>query len=435
MVGLHRTPGREADRVAGAGFAGFAEFAVGGGGGLLATVESGSAVLHDLRTGAKVARLGSAAKDVSSTAGEGSSRSNVSSLAFSPDGETLMTGDADGQLRAWNLNDALPAAVLGGHSQPVWNTAFSHSGDRVASAADDGTVTVSSVPDGRPRYTIRATRAGGVQMVVFSRDDRLLATASADGRVALWNADGGTLIRQLRGKPDTDAAGVDFSPDGTAVLAAVGARVRTWNVSDGAPIRSFAASDHFEDAVFSPDGRIAGANDDGTVRVWEAATGRRLLTLAPGLGSVLVVAYSHDGRFLAAGTDNGAAVIWDAHTGRQVRVLMSSADRVTVVAFTRDDRHLLAAGDDGTARIWDWRPQTAAIVATSISRGWSVALSENRRWLSMGGQKGSTLLLRCPGCAPLGDLKTTAGRIARPLSPAERRDYLHAGERRSAKPS
>jgi hypothetical protein len=99
-----------------------------------------------------------------------------------------------------------------------------------------------------------------------------------------------------------------------------------------------------------------------------------------------------------------------------------------IVLFTRDDRHLLTASDDGNVRLWDWRPGTAAVVATSVEFSQSVALSPDRRWLSMGAANNTTLLVRCPACAPLGELRDGARRNARALTKAERKKYLHEGE-------
>jgi hypothetical protein len=109
---------------------------------------------------------------------------------------------------------------------------------------------------------------------------------------------------------------------------------------------------------------------------------------------------------------------------RRIRGACRSATRPSA----RDDRHLLSANDDGKAWLRDWRPQTGAIVATSVRLSQSVALSPDRRWLSVGGPNRTTLLVRCRGCAPLDELERDARRSRRALTATERRDYLHEGQ-------
>lgn len=122
-----------------------------------------------------------------------------------------------------------------------------------------------------------------------------------------------------------------------------------------------------EDTVFSvaysPDGRLlATASQDGTARLWDAATGKTLQVLRGHSTEVTSVAFAPDGRRLASGNEDRTIRIWDAVTGDSVRVLEGHKDHVLAIAFSPDGRLLASGGRDRTVRIWD--PATGGGVTT-----------------------------------------------------------------------
>ena len=104
--------------------------------------------------------------------------------------------------------------------------------------------------------------------------------------------------------------------------------------------------------AFSTDGqRLASAYGDGTVKVWDAATGEETRTLKGHSGRVIDVAFSRDGQRLAsAGLEDGTVRVWEATTGHEIRTLETIA---TAVDFSPDGQRLASAGLDGTVRVWD----------------------------------------------------------------------------------
>jgi WD40 repeat protein len=105
----------------------------------------------------------------------------------------------------------------------------------------------------------------------------------------------------------------------------------------------------------SADGRIVvtGSND-GTARLWEAATGREIRRLEGSLPNfVSSVAISPDGRTILTGSNDGMASLWEAATGREIRRLKGHTKPISSAVFSPDGRSILTGSEDKTARIWE----------------------------------------------------------------------------------
>jgi eukaryotic-like serine/threonine-protein kinase len=114
---------------------------------------------------------------------------------------------------------------------------------------------------------------------------------------------------------------------------------------------------------FSPDDtRIVSAGDDGTARIWDAATGKEIHVLNEHAGGLLSVKFSPDGRSIASAGRDATVRIWDATTGREARVLKGHTSAVAGVAYSPDGRMIASAGWDKTIKIWE--PATGREVGT-----------------------------------------------------------------------
>jgi len=277
----------------------------------------------------------------------------VESVAFSPRGETLVTGSDDGTVRLWKTATGQQTGYLSfGSSNPIESVAISPDGETLAMAVSGGTAQLRNLATGR---LIRSLPAGGpdsdlVEAVAFSPDGKTLATADQLGPTGLWNVTTGRLIRDLP-IGSSYAYSVAFSPDGKTVATGDSdGTARLWDVATGQQIRNLPADGGTVSSVqvaYSPDGRTLATAGAGGVQLWSAVTGREIRSIATGS----CVAFSPDGKMLAICGANDTTVS-DVATGQQIGTFPTGSAGINDLAFSPDGDTLATVADDDTVRLW-----------------------------------------------------------------------------------
>ena len=269
-----------------------------------------------------------------------------------------------------------------------------------------------------PGLRVLAGDTGAVYSVAFSPDRTVLASASADRTIRLWNVATGRQIGKPLAGGDGAIESVAFSRSG-ATLASGGddGTVRLWDVATrteiGAPL--IGGTQTVNSVAFSRNGTMLASGDkDGTIRVWDLATGTEtdLLTgLTGDTRAVNSVAFSPGGTMLASGGSDDTIRFWDTGTGIQIGApLIAGTKAVNSVAFSPGGTMLASGGSDYTVRLWDvaTRAEIGSPLTGHNGIVNSVAFSRNGTVLASGSNDDSVRLWNVPASRQLGGALTGA---------------------------
>ncbi len=316
------------------------------------------------------------------------SEARITSLAFSPTGDNLVTGGEDGVLRVWAVaSRANPVTVLF-TKQEAFGVAWSHNGSEIAVAGGDGATRIFNLQHPhtppvilRQTAAIRGSISDDVSAVAYSPTQRIVATGARDGMVRVWELGRHLrVIRSTRVSP-REVLDLTFSPDGRYLAAASDNRVEVWpweNRTDVIARGPQSPAAAVATVVFGPsDEVVASADSDGRIYVWRWKKNMAKVLRGADHQEVSALAFSPDGRYIATGTLTGDVLrVWRIASGTSVEAnatgsIYGGAQWGTT--FSPDGRTVISLGQDGTLNIWPWKVGARPISLRGYAR---VAVSE-----------------------------------------------------------
>ena len=297
----------------------------------------------------------------------------VSSIAFSPDGKIIASGGAcvEGMCPGISLLDTQTGKRLKsfGGLYTTLSVCFSPDGKTLASSGDkwDSNIRLWDVQTGERIKTLKKRTAfedfegRDVNSVVFSPDGNMIASGSGNGTIRLWNPNTGEFIKYLEGhtKPVNS---VVFSPNGNRLISTGEDGVCLWDVNTGEYIDEFQIP--AVSAAFNPDGNTCAIGSETGISVRNAHTFQFLESLmetagsednnfrGKDIGSIQSVAFSPDGNTIVSCGGNNIH-LWDSDTNQLLKTLIGHTESVNSVVFSPDGETIASASDDRTVRLWN----------------------------------------------------------------------------------
>ncbi|PIL35562.1 hypothetical protein GSI_02290 [Ganoderma sinense ZZ0214-1] len=315
-------------------------------------------------------------------------RSVVSAMAVSQDNEWMASGSIDTTIIIWCLKERRAARQWVAHTAPVACLAFSPDGQKLMSGGrlDSGiTIWDVSLPQGVQKIVALNCPGSSPAACVWypARSDRESLVACAfpwqDGKIRVWDVHTLQLRYTFRPAGGTSCF-ITFSPDGRWL--AIEGRHGSCSVRDTATgalhtvLQDAGLSIHT--AVFDPSGKrittTSGKGSNAMVQLWDVEAGTRLLSFGDGLHGPLGglnVSFSPDGRTVLSMGER--PTIWDAATGKAIRVFQGPGcmDIVYCLCFSPDGRYVAATSYDGVVTLW--RVHDGACIATLSGHNPSIA--------------------------------------------------------------
>ena len=359
----------------------------------------------------------------------------ILSVAFSPDGKRLASGDGKNRAKIWDVASGALLFDLGGHSESVYSVAFSADGTQLLTAGFDKSIRVWDVATGK---AVRSLTGPPVWQYIKKlsghgpdRDEDIFRSiaVSPDGKwavsgswghvrnVKLWDIANAKLLREVEGQPQS-VIGVGFSADGTRLFAAGEyGKIVIWDATTGKVTRTLeprAEGSPLYAVAMSPKGDVLATGIgqhlwESGPDLWDLKSGALLGGFGAGLHKGLAVAFTPDGTRLACAADNGAAV-WDTSSGRLVRDFGNHEREVSAVAISPDGGTVLTGARDNLVKLWDVASGTL-LKTFAGHTDWveRVALSPDGRYAASGS---SDALIKVWDVQTGNELQTLRGHVA-----------------------
>lgn len=335
----------------------------------------------------------------------------VTSVAFSPDREYVVSGSYDGSVMLWRVENGARLFAVNEQALPVKSVTYSQDGRYIAAGLLDGSVIVFDAQTGEVLNRLGGIRTGighnaTVNALTFTRDSRSLLSGGADNVVIQWDLGTSEEIHRYQGHSE-DVNVLALSADGTRVYSGSGdKRIIIWDlerqrpvdqfIAHGSAVLSMALSEdglygvsssesndlvlwdattgevqrRFGDAFgmfritspisgvsFTPDTRrVVSVSLDGRLLVWDVTSGKGENSLRGDINPLLSVAVAGDGRSILTGSSsqqNSVMMLWDIDSGAVRGYLEGHEDGINDVVYSPDGRFIATSSDDWDVVIWD----------------------------------------------------------------------------------
>ncbi|MHC4560307.1 MAG: protein kinase domain-containing protein, partial [Planctomycetota bacterium] len=336
-------------------------------------------------------------------------RDVVWSVAISPDGRYIVSGSWDETIKIWDAATGHELRTIKGHNGSVNSVAFSPDGRRIISGGGgDSQIKVWDAKTGSELLSVEDEHEEGITAVAFSPDGKQFISGGYGNKVKLWDSTTGselaTLATTFAGY-ERGIASLTYRPDGKQIIVGGWDTVRILDVAKRTEVMTIDAWGY---ASISPDGnRIVTANcSEKVIKVWDATSGKEILTLCGHGRRVRTVAFSGDGKRIVSSAQDNIIKVWDAETGAELLTLRGHLYPCGSVTFSPDGNRIISGGWDEVIKVWDARVNHEVMTLGPHGSGaYSVAFSPDAKQLASTSRDGTVKVWDVSSGAELRTLK------------------------------
>ena len=234
--------------------------------------------------------------------------------------------------------------------------------------------------------------------LTLNSDGDLLASGGGDNKILIWSVFTDEIIESFDEHSDSiSVGGLAFSPDSQLLASAsYDGTVRIWDlISAKAPMVLKGHTNRVEAIAFSPNGEILGTgSSDLSIRLWSCKTGQTTNVLSGHENAVLSLLFTEDGKELVSTSIDRTLRIWDIDSGVNLRVLQGHTSSVTDVAY--DNGIIYSSGNNGKIFRWDERKTRSMRIFDIDNEALSVAITPDGSRLAIGYSSGNLAMYSLP---------------------------------------
>jgi WD40 repeat protein len=302
----------------------------------------------------------------------------VGSVAFTPDGKTLVSGSNDKTTRLWDIQEQKQIGLLNGNKNAVYSVAISPDGKILASGGEDGELLLWNIQEQKLIGSLKGHNSW-VGIIVFSSDGKILASTGADSTIRIWDVQEQKQITLIQ--IDSGRAWIAFHPDGRTLASAAYSAIRFWDIQDQKQTGIIDGFMSAANVAFSPDSKIFASGSFPYVIFWNAADQKQI-------GEVLIsdddvfqeVTFSPDGKIIAGACYKSIYLI-DVQLQKQIGLLRGHTDYIRAMAFSPDSKLIASGSPDMTIRLWDVQQQKEVWMQNCPSGIRSIAFTPDGKYL------------------------------------------------------
>jgi WD40 repeat protein len=276
----------------------------------------------------------------------------VTGVAFSADGQWLVSSSEDLTLKIWDTQTGECRRTFTGHPEWVMDVVISADGRTLVSGSIDHTLRIWDVATGKCLRILEG-HTDWVYSIALSADGQWLASAGSDCIVRLWNPHTGECLQQWAGHTGRIMKVVFDLATQTLISGSNDGTVRRWAIATGEQLTEYVMPFEISTLALSPDNQVIAVAFKDLIRLIETQTGQCLKTLQGHQLHIPAVSFSPDGRSLLTGAYDQKVKLWDLKTGQCTKTWQGQVSWLRTVVFSPDGKCLASAGSEHCIRLWD----------------------------------------------------------------------------------